>query len=79
MQEPRQVVYITQSLSMERSDMCMPNCMGGVQAHLAMCMLNGLVQSCHNRAKVYYEVMSLSQTKGEWNSPFNFIQMLSYV
>ena len=30
-------------------------------------------------SKVYHEVMSLSRMKGERNSPFNFIQMLSYV
>ena len=30
-------------------------------------------------SKVYHEVMSLSQTKGERDSPFNFMQMLSYV
>ena len=30
-------------------------------------------------SKVYHEVMSFSRTKGERDSPFNFIQMLSYV
>ena len=31
-----------------------------------------------DHCKVHHEVLALSQTKGEWDSSFNFIRMLSY-
>ena len=37
------------------------------------------VADCVDLSKVYHKVMSLSQTKGEWNSPFEFIYFWSYV
>ena len=38
----------------------------------------GLKQLTTDLSKVYHGVMSLSRMKGEWNSPFDFVHLLSY-